>query len=456
MRKRASKTLLLVGTGLLLLNALMGGVSLAASPTVPQGQSAGLCDQEQMYLPYGDDLPDGEAWESASGDLDSSAYEYCETQGCGNPAITRVCLQGGDQPVCESNACFDLAHDDTQWSAGEKWHAESDPATYKADNECQEAANVEVYYQCSLAQQPAGSLTVHKSEANGALPAEWTFQIEGSDGPSQLLNSGQTLSDLTLGLYTITESGPGGWHLESVTGEGCAQDGQSAAAEIVAAGQGITCTLTNALDAPSVAMDKCASNDTSTWHDADDPPGPTFIEYDPVFWTFAVTNTGNVELTTLVVTDTVLGEICTIDSLPVNESLTCTAVSLAEAGQRENLGTVTTQYGDTTVTDEDYCHYFGLGYVIPTVTPEPPTPTPRPPKDKTTPVPAAPTATPVPSTPTPVAPTPTPLVEVLGVERLPAAGMESPWSGAGGFWLTALALLLIAAGGILRALRGRQ
>jgi len=311
---------------------------------------------------------------------------------------------------------------------------------------------VEIYYVCSAAEEPTGSITINKSETNGAIPADWTFLVQDPQGTSYPVGSGQTLSDLPAGQYTITESGPPGWHLESVAGEGCAQDGQSVSAELVASGQAITCTLSNVLDTPSIAIEKSVSDNNATWHDADDPPGPDIIEFDPVFWSYAVTNTGNIVLTSVVVTDTVLGDICTIDSLAPSESQTCNAISFAVAGQQENLGSVTAQYAGSSVSDQDYCHYFGIGYIVPSPTPEPPTPTPGPPK-KPTPVPVAPTATPVP--PTPVA-TPPAVVEVLGVERLPAAGIGSPSWVLAGWWLRAIALLCVASGGILRSLGRRE
>ncbi len=309
-----------------------------------------------------------------------------------------------------------------------------------------------------LTVEPAvGSISVEKSEANGALPDDWTFQLEGSDGSSHLVDSGQTVTDLPLGQYTITESGPAGWHLTSVSGEGCALEGQSVLASIVSGTESITCTLVNEVDSPSIALEKYVSDDSATWHDADVPPGPYIIEYDPAFWTFVISNTGNVDLTTVVVTDTVLGEICTIDSLAASTDQICTAISLAEEGQQENLGFATAEYSGGTVGDQDSCHYFGVGYLVPTLTPEPPTPTPTPKPKGPGPAPAPAAPTPVPSTPTPIVVTPTPsvLVEVLGVERLPETGIEA--SGATNVqWLTGIASALLASVAALRLLRRRE
>jgi hypothetical protein len=310
----------------------------------------------------------------------------------------------------------------------------------------------------SLAVEPAvGSISVEKSEANGALPDDWTFQLEGSDGSSYLVDSGQTISDLPLGQYTITESGPEGWHLASVSGEGCGLEGDAVVASIVSGTESLTCTLVNEVDSPSIALEKYVSDGSATWYDADVPPGPYIIEYDPAFWTFVISNTGNVDLTTVVVTDTVLGEICTIDSLAAGADQICTAISLAEEGQQENLGFATADYGGGTVGDQDPCHYFGVGYLIPTLTPEPPTPTPTPKPKGPGPAPAPAAPTPVPATPTPfvVAPTPTVLIEVLGVERLPETGLQA--SGAANVQrLTGIASALVASAAAFGLLRRRK
>ena len=79
----------------------------------------------------------------------------------------------------------------------------------------------------------------------------------------------------------------------------------------------------------------------------------------PITWEYVVTNTGNVDLTNVTVTDDILGDICTIDVLAVGASYTCTAYGTAEAGQYANVGKTTGDYNDMTVEDTDPSHYFG-------------------------------------------------------------------------------------------------
>ena len=83
----------------------------------------------------------------------------------------------------------------------------------------------------------------------------------------------------------------------------------------------------------------------------------------PIIWTYVVTNTGNVTLSDVAVTDDQgVAVTCpaTRRSAPSSE-MTCTATGTAQAGQYANLGTVTAvdPFG-TVVTDDDPSHYFGV------------------------------------------------------------------------------------------------
>jgi uncharacterized repeat protein (TIGR01451 family) len=82
---------------------------------------------------------------------------------------------------------------------------------------------------------------------------------------------------------------------------------------------------------------------------------------DPVEWSYQVTNTGNVELTEVAVTDDQGVTVsCPQETLAVGESMTCDASGVAEPGQYANVGTATgIPPVDATVEDEDPSHYFG-------------------------------------------------------------------------------------------------
>jgi hypothetical protein len=100
--------------------------------------------------------------------------------------------------------------------------------------------------------------------------------------------------------------------------------------------------------------------------DADTPTGPTIIVGDTVNWTYVVTNTGELTLANVVVTDDQgVAVSCPADTLAPGASFTCTGSGTATAGQYANLGSVTgqpvdggTPVGDP-VSDDDPSHYFG-------------------------------------------------------------------------------------------------
>jgi uncharacterized repeat protein (TIGR01451 family) len=119
----------------------------------------------------------------------------------------------------------------------------------------------------------------------------------------------------------------------------------------------VTCTMVNEVIArPAVTIEK----DTNGV-DANDPPGPFIPVDDRILWTYQVTNTGNVTLNDIVVTDDQgVTVTCPLASLASGRDMTCEATGLSEAGQYENLGTVTavgSQGGPVSASDPS--HYFG-------------------------------------------------------------------------------------------------
>jgi hypothetical protein len=110
---------------------------------------------------------------------------------------------------------------------------------------------------------------------------------------------------------------------------------------------------------PSVDIEK-STND----FDADAAPGPEILAGASVTWEYLVTNDGDVNLVDITVTDSILGDICTIGSLAAGDSTTCTKTGLAEAGAYANTGTASVSYTDADGdlarrADSDDSHYFG-------------------------------------------------------------------------------------------------
>jgi hypothetical protein len=96
--------------------------------------------------------------------------------------------------------------------------------------------------------------------------------------------------------------------------------------------------------------------------DANEAPGPYIHVGDPVNWTYRVTNTGNVVLNQIAVTDDRgVAVTCPGTTLAPSAWMDCTASGISVAGQYTNTGSVTAAppVGFAPVTASDVSHYFG-------------------------------------------------------------------------------------------------
>jgi LPXTG-motif cell wall-anchored protein len=117
------------------------------------------------------------------------------------------------------------------------------------------------------------------------------------------------------------------------------------------------CALLEPVDPPTplITIEKSTNGD-----DADSAPGPSITVGETVAWSYVVTNTGEVDLTGVIVTDDILGDVCTIGDLDIGDSETCQVTGIATAGQYANIGTAVDNNGDgPTVSATDPSHYFG-------------------------------------------------------------------------------------------------
>ncbi len=114
---------------------------------------------------------------------------------------------------------------------------------------------------------------------------------------------------------------------------------------------------------PAIHLEK-----TTQGQDADSAPGPELNVGDAVEWAFIVSNTGDVDLSNVVVTDEQVqpsvnpaSTVCDIATLPVGQSQNCTSSGIVIEGQYQNLGKVSAQgLGDSVVNDQDTSHYTGI------------------------------------------------------------------------------------------------
>lgn len=112
-------------------------------------------------------------------------------------------------------------------------------------------------------------------------------------------------------------------------------------------------------EGPAIDLEKSTNGE-----DADAPPGPTVRVEAPITWTYSVTNTGDVPLTNIAVTDdNADGQpiTCPGTTLGVGESMECSATSVSWwtrfREEHANTATVTATAGETELSDQDSSHY---------------------------------------------------------------------------------------------------
>ncbi|MBZ0299279.1 MAG: hypothetical protein K8J31_06055 [Anaerolineae bacterium] len=113
----------------------------------------------------------------------------------------------------------------------------------------------------------------------------------------------------------------------------------------------------------SVAIEKSVSVDGGvTWGEADDAPGPDVQLDTQVSFRFVVTNTGQAELTSFTLTDSMYDlSVCALPpTLSAGASFDCVIGPFdAHEGQHTNLATILAAAGEENVQDTDAAHYFG-------------------------------------------------------------------------------------------------
>jgi hypothetical protein len=94
--------------------------------------------------------------------------------------------------------------------------------------------------------------------------------------------------------------------------------------------------------------------------DADTPKGPTVSTGSKINWTYRVTNSGEMALSDVRVSDGLGSTVsCPKSGLRPGETMTCTAGGTAAKGQIRNVGSVSGQTSCSEVNDEDPGYYFG-------------------------------------------------------------------------------------------------
>jgi uncharacterized repeat protein (TIGR01451 family) len=228
-------------------------------------------------------------------------------------------------------------------------------------------------------------------------PVRWTYVVTNT-GNAPLTNV--TVTDDQVAAADIDCDGTGGNVVPGPVAAGasftCVANGTAALGQYANLGTVVgTGPTSTDIDGSTVAGQRVTDEDPSHYfgirpavdiekatdgQDADSPTGPMVAVGDPVRWTYVVTNTGNVPLTDVTVTDDLVaaadidcdGSGSNVIPGPVaaGASFTCVANGTAISGQYANLGSVVGTAPATTdvkgapvpgvqVDDDDPSHYFG-------------------------------------------------------------------------------------------------
>ncbi|WP_049890920.1 COG1470 family protein [Methanohalobium evestigatum] len=197
-------------------------------------------------------------------------------------------------------------------------------------------------------------------------PVTWNYTVTNTGNvnlSSVEVSDNQTAFTSSIGELAVGES-------TTVTNTSTAMEGQYANLGNVTGQYSNNITIDVTDEDPSHYFGVNASIDiekSTNGDDADTPTGPEIGVGDPVTWNYTVTNTGNVNLSSVEVSDNQTAFTSSIGELAVGESTTVTNTSTAMEGQYANLGNVTGQYSNNItidVTDEDPSHYFGVNASI--------------------------------------------------------------------------------------------
>lgn len=111
----------------------------------------------------------------------------------------------------------------------------------------------------------------------------------------------------------------------------------------------------------SLDVDKFISTDGVNWDDSDDAPGIEVASGDSVYFRFVLTNIGNVDLSSITLSDSVYDvSSCGLPAtLAVEEATACEIGPFpAQEGQIINVATATGMFGDQLVIATDAAYYF--------------------------------------------------------------------------------------------------
>ena len=109
---------------------------------------------------------------------------------------------------------------------------------------------------------------------------------------------------------------------------------------------------------PSISIKKYVSGDGGdTWHDANSPPGPSVDPEQKPMFKFVISNAGNVTLSEVSISDSVLGPISIGGLLPPGGYFEVLRTGEYLGGEQSNTATVIGYYAGQQVADSDIAYY---------------------------------------------------------------------------------------------------
>jgi plastocyanin len=191
---------------------------------------------------------------------------------------------------------------------------------------------------CTFTNTQRASITVEKQ----TVPDGATQLFDFTGDIVAQLGDGDTASvTVEPGVYSVTETVPDGWDLTGIVCDDEDSSGSGSTATFnVDAGEDVTCTFTNT-GQPAYTFEKFINGD-----DADTLEEAVNVQAgDTLTFTYMLTNTGNITITWVSLTDNVFGDLSTecglpID-IPVGEAAACDILRDAESHEQgqENIGT---------------------------------------------------------------------------------------------------------------------
>jgi hypothetical protein len=121
---------------------------------------------------------------------------------------------------------------------------------------------------------------------------------------------------------------------------------------------------------PSISVVKQISGDNTTWVDADLPPGISVVVGANVYYRFNITNTGNVALSNITLTDNTYnlsGALIPPSLAPGASFVYYLGPITAQSGQHTNIATATGIFNDVTYNDTNNANYNGVPISSPSI-----------------------------------------------------------------------------------------